>query len=47
MDPDDLPDDDPDVVAGMARLAELRALESTVPDLTSRLPSKPRTSSRT
>jgi hypothetical protein len=30
MDPGDIPHDDPDVVAGMARLAELRLLERTV-----------------
>lgn len=29
----ELPDDDPDVVAGMLRLAELRALEHAVSDL--------------
>jgi hypothetical protein len=32
MNPDDLPDEDPDVVAGMARLAELRVLEHQVID---------------
>ncbi len=30
---DDLPDDDPDVVAGMQRLAELRALEQEIPEI--------------
>ena len=29
----DLPDDDPDVVAGMKRLAELRQLEGEVPEV--------------
>ena len=29
----DLPDDDPDVIAGMARLAVLRAAEAEVPSI--------------
>lgn len=29
----ELPDDDPDVAAGMNRLAQLRAAEDEVPDL--------------
>ena len=29
----DLPDDDPDVIAGMARLAVLRAAEGEVPEV--------------
>jgi hypothetical protein len=33
---DDLPDDDPDVVAGMKRLAELRRGEAAVVDLVPR-----------
>jgi len=32
----EIPDDDPDVVAGMDRLAELRKLEGDVVDLTPR-----------
>lgn len=31
--PEDLPDDDPEVLAGMKRLAELRATEKTIPDV--------------
>lgn len=31
--PDDLPDDDPEVVAGMKRLAELREMEGHIPEL--------------
>lgn len=46
-DGDNLPDDDPDVVAGMQRLADLRALEHEVPDLTTYNQDKPPASSRT
>lgn len=28
-----MPDDDPDLVAGMKRLAELRAAEAEIPDI--------------
>lgn len=44
---DDIPDDDPAIVEGMMRLAELRALEHTVSDLTTYNRDKPPASSRT
>jgi len=34
----DLPDDDPDIIAGMERLRVLRAGEEETPDLQSRVP---------
>ena len=34
MHPDDLSDDDPDVIAGMERLRQLRELEDNIPILT-------------
>ena len=46
-DDDDLPDDDVDVVAGMLRLEQLRALENEVPDFVAYNRVKPPASSRT
>ena len=34
MNPDDLSDDDPDVIAGMDRLRQLRELEKEIPTMT-------------
>ena len=34
----ELPDDDPDMIAGMERLRVLRACEEEIPDLQSRVP---------
>jgi len=34
----DLPDDDPDIIAGMERLRVLRASQDEIPDLLPRVP---------
>jgi len=33
VDPEDIADDDPEIVAGMERLAELRALDEDLPEV--------------
>jgi len=33
VDPEDIADDDPEIVAGMERLAEIRALDNQVPEV--------------